>query len=438
MNKARIEYISTKALAPAASLSEALLRGQAPDGGLYLPTDIPKLEPDEIQSLAALDFPDLCAELTKKWLVPEFDDTFCKNLAKSVFNFPLPISKLTNNRHVLELFHGPTQSFKDFGARFLAHTLDHILTLKNEEAVIVTATSGDTGSAVAAAFEGCKRIKVFVLYPNGKISEIQRKQIALKRAGVFPICVNGTFDDCQALVKKVLADESFRDIQLSSANSINVGRLIPQSFYYAYLALKLQPEEGKVVCSVPSGNFGNLTAGFLAKSQGFPLHFIAATNCNDAVYQYFLSGKLEPKKSVHTYSSAMDVGVPSNFERIRALLQDNFELFKQELFVTTTDDETTLKIINEVWNEYRYLLDPHGAVAWDGLTEWLKVKNDVAGPLVSLATADPAKFPDIVTKACGEIPQIPEALAKQVACEVSEKSIENNYQEFVAYLKECL
>ncbi|MFH1829300.1 MAG: threonine synthase [Pseudomonadota bacterium] len=432
MNK--IRFCSTNKNAPDASFSEAALIGQPKDQGLYFPTTLPQLEMSELEEFADRPFSELAFYLTGLWIGGELPESVWMPFAERAFNFPVKLREIDDARFVLELFHGPTLSFKDVGARFLAGFLDAVLNSQGKTATILTATSGDTGSAVADAFAGHKTMRTVVLYPKGQISLIQEHQIALAREGVRPIAVNGTFDDCQALVKGAMADPELAKINPTSANSINVGRLIPQSFLFVYAALAMSRDGSPIVVSVPCGNFGNLTAGLIAKFQGAPIEFISATNVNDVVSRYFKTGHYEPRKSVRTLSSAMDVGNPSNLARIRHLFNDDVNEMRKTIFPVAVSDEVTLATIREVHARTGYLLDPHGAVAWEGASQWRRSVKGHVGPVISLETAHPAKFPDAAERATGLRPEIPDMLSKQLAQPMASEGLENDPKAFKEYL----
>lgn len=417
------------------SFSDAIFSGQASDGGLYFPISLPKLDQKDLVDLKKLTFAELSFFLTTAWLGGEFGEEVCKDISSVAHNFPLPLSEIRKNRFVLELFHGPTQSFKDVGARFLAQCMKYVLEKKSEELIIVTATSGDTGSAVADAFAGMDGVKTFVLFPDGQISDVQRQQICMKRKGVVPIALQGSFDDCQGLAKQAMADKTLEHLNLSSANSINVGRLVPQTFYYVYLAVQLAKENEELLCSVPSGNFGNVTAGLMARHMSFPLRFIAATNVNDVVPRYFQTETFAAKPSVQTYSNAMDVGNPSNLERIQFMFEKNVQRMRDELFTTTTSDARTLEAMKEVYTQDNYLLDPHGAVAWDGVDQYYKAHADKNHVSVSLATAHPAKFERAVKDALGFSPKLPPVMEEQMKQPSAALSLENSYEAFTHLLR---
>lgn len=375
-------------------LKTALLTGLAPDGGLYLPLSIPAVQGAAQQTAT---FPELAAYLALAWFGDDVAHEILHDIVHEAYDFPVPIVHI-GDRFVCELFHGPSLSFKDFAAQFFMRLLDHLLMRDDEHALILTATSGDTGSAVAAACHGRARLRAVILYPKGHISPTQEQQITTWGGNVTAVAVHGTFDDCQRLVKSALAARVIPNVHLTSANSINIGRLLPQTFYYWWIALQ-RPHATLVV---PSGNFGNLNAGVLAKRMGAPItHFIAATNANDAVPRYLTDGIYDPHPTQHTLSNAMDVGAPSNVERLRYLFHDDIATMRSEISGATVSDAQTQHTITNVYQQHGYLLDPHTAVAWHASTP----------EQVILSTAHPSKFSEVLTPLVGITPPIPPQLA---------------------------
>lgn len=408
---------------------EAILKGAAPDCGLFLPEKTPKVSLDEYDDLRALNFSDLAVNLLWRWFRDDWKGQGFASTVSGVFNFPLEYVKL-GDVWIAELFHGPSLSFKDFGARFLASSLDIALEEEKRDAILVTATSGDTGGAVAKAFAESKRVSAFVLYPAGKISRLQEKQITTAGGRVRALAVEGDFDDCQKLVKTALADDKLKSLCLTSANSINVGRLIPQTLYYIHAYLKTSSKCEDAVFSVPCGNFGNLTAGLLARNMGFPFRFVAACNENKTVPEYFATGKLRPHETRHTLSNAMDVGNPSNFPRVMALFGGDRNELLRIVSCTSSTDKQTLDAIRTVAEKYDYVLDPHGAVAWLGLVEQMKKgewKNTVK---IVIETAHPSKFPETIARATGQEAIVPETLADDMNKEGRSTPLQNRYEEF--------
>lgn len=398
---------STAGRAPAVTFSEALLSGLAPDGGLYLPDTIPTLSPEDLRACQGLSFQELAGRLARQWLADEFEASVIDRLVSDALNFPIPVVRLDHGLHLVELFHGPTLAFKDFGARFLARFLGHILESRHQQATILVATSGDTGSAVARGFAGVPVVRTVVLYPAGKVSPFQEAQIATVGGNVTAVRVPGTFDDCQRLVKAAFLDPSLERLRLSSANSINIGRLLPQSFYYVFASLALAAEPGApVACAVPSGNLGNLTAGILAARLGAPISaFVAATNANDVLPEYLDTGVYRSRPSILTLSNAMDVGDPNNFVRLSRLCGDVTGMRAMVSGERVTDAQTRQEIQN-TYTRCGYVLDPHGAVACAAARRW-GASRDPRPPLVALATAHPAKFADTIAAVIGVEPVLP-------------------------------
>lgn len=400
-------YTSTRGGGVAVSFEEALLKGLAPDGGLYVPDRVPAIEPGLLQKSGG--FAGMAARVLPRWLGGEVPEESLIALAEDAFDFDVPVVPLEggewNGVYVLELFHGPTLSFKDFGARTMARLMSHFLRGRNERLTILVATSGDTGSAVADGFAGQENIDVVLLYPGGQVSPVQERQLIAERPGVQAFAVQGTFDDCQRMVKEAFLDPELTGVRLSSANSINIGRLIPQSLYYLWAAAGFD----EVVFSVPSGNLGDLTGGVLAWLGGLPVRrFVAAHNRND-FFPRFLAGEGDQyRDSVRTLSNAMDVGVPSNFERLRALVSED-EMRRQIRGAIITDPET-LATMRKVYDETGYVADPHTAVGLEAARRY-RAEARESLPVIVLSTAHPAKFPETVREALGHEPAAPARLA---------------------------
>lgn len=405
-----MKLYSTKNPTKFVSLKEAVFKGLPEDNGLYMPENIPHLSADFIKNLKDHSFQSIAFEVAKTLIGESIPENDLKSIVESAIDFPAPVVRLDDDTHILELFHGPSLAFKDFGARFMAQLMSYFNQGDNKELVILVATSGDTGGAVAAGFYKTLGIKVVILYPSGKVSMLQEKQLTTLGENVTALEVEGTFDDCQALVKKAfLDDELTSKIRLSSANSINIARLIPQSFYYFEAYKQLNTKGKPVVFSVPSGNFGNLTAGLFAKKMGLPVHqFIAATNANDVVPQYLASGEYKPVPSVRTLSNAMDVGNPSNFARMLDVYGSTWNNMINDIKGYSYNDEETKEGVKEVFSKYNYIIDPHGAVGYLALKEYQKT-NDVVG--VVLETAHPTKFLDDMESILNQKIPIPERLA---------------------------
>lgn len=406
-----MQFHSTKNNNLKASLQEAIFRSLPPDNGLYMPDHIPSLPESFFDRIHEMAFNDIAIEVTHALLGDDLTRKEVEDIVNRAFNFTAPILKIDAEVNVLELFHGPSMAFKDFGARFMASLMSHFLLKSNKTIEILVATSGDTGGAVAQGFYKVPGINVTILYPSGKVSDIQEKQLTTLGENVRAVEIEGTFDDCQNLVKQAFLDAELNEkFNLSSANSINISRLIPQSFYYFFAYAQLVKENKPVVFSVPSGNFGNLSAGLLAWKMGLPVKkFIASTNLNNAVPQFLGTGVYSPKESVATISNAMDVGNPSNFVRMSRLLDDDMQLIGRMVKGYFFDDDRTRGAMLDVYRKTGYVLCPHTAVAYLGLKQYL---SEEPGPVsgVVLSTAHPAKFLDLVEDTLGEKIHIPENL----------------------------
>lgn len=393
-----MKFYSTNNKNHKVDLREAVIQGLAPDSGLYMPESISQLSPAFIKSLPTLTFNEIGFVVAQALVGDDVPDQELKKIVDHTLQFDAPLVEVQPDVFALELFHGPTLAFKDFGASFLAGLLGYFAKEQSKEITILVATSGDTGSAVANAFVNVAGTRVVVLYPSGKVSEAQEKQFTTLGGNITALEVNGTFDDCQRLVKQAFLDAELKqNLFLTSANSINIARLIPQSFYYfrAYAQLK---SSKPVVFAVPSGNFGNLTAGLLAKRMGLPIEkFVAATNINDVVPDYLVNGKFTPRPSVQTISNAMDVGNPSNFARMLDLFNHDFECLSEEIAGYSYSDAETRTIMKQVYEKQGYILDPHGAVGYLGLTKFMNNNPGYTG--VFLETAHPAKFANVVEDA---------------------------------------
>lgn len=403
---------STKNTSQFVSLQEAVFKGLPPDNGLYMPENIPALPSAFIKNLKDFSFQEIGFEICSHLFQGEIPDDDLREIIEKSINFSAPVVCLDEVTYVLELFHGPSLAFKDFGARFMAQLMSYFNRGNEQELVILVATSGDTGGAVAAGFYQTPGIQVVILYPSGKVSHLQEKQLTTLGENVTAIEVDGNFDDCQAMVKQAFLDKSLTNsIRLSSANSINIARLIPQSFYY-FEAYKQLPDDGKpTVFVIPSGNFGNLTAGLFAKKMGLPAHqFVAATNANDVVPTYLASGNYIPRASVPTLSNAMDVGNPSNFARMLDLYGSTWNNLKMDIQGFSFNDRQTEAEMKRVYKDYGYTIDPHGAV---GTLAWLSFqKENKSTKGVILETAHPAKFLPDVERMLGKKIYVPERLAQ--------------------------
>lgn len=410
------------------SLKEAVLQGLAPDGGLYMPEDIPHLSEAFFNGIESKTLPEIGFEIISQFTDESIPESTLREIAEEVLNFNIPVVKVKENIYSLELFHGPTMAFKDIGARFMARLMSHFS--QHTPLNVIVATSGDTGSAVAAGFFDVPGINVYILYPKGKVSPMQEKQLTTWGKNITALEINGSFDDCQTLAKQLLSDEELKKrITLTSANSINIGRLIPQSIYYFWAYARLKHLDKDIVFAIPSGNFGNLTAGIIAKKMGLPVKkFIAATNANDVIPEYLQTGVYQPRPSKTTISNAMDVGSPSNYERMKDLFNHHVHEFRECLNAYSFTDFETSEALKSVYETQHYLLDPHGAVAWLGLTKYLKEENtETVG--VILETAHPAKFLEVVEDILKEKIELPEKLSAFNGKEKRSIVCNNNYEE---------
>ena len=406
-----MNYYSTNKQAPDATLEEAVVKGLAADKGLYMPYEIKSLPASFYEAIETLSFQEIAYRVADAFFGEDVPADVLRTIVYETLSFDVPVVPVTESIYALELFHGPTLAFKDVGGRFMARLLGYFIRKSGENQVnVLVATSGDTGSAVANGFLGVEGIHVYVLYPKGKVSEIQEKQFTTLGHNIIAIEVDGTFDDCQALVKSAFMDEELNaQMKLTSANSINVARFLPQSFYYfyAYAQLKKMGKADQLVVCVPSGNFGNITAELFAKRMGLPLsRFIAANNRNDIFYQYLKTGNYHPRPSVATIANAMDVGAPRNFARILDLYGNSHAAISSEISGATYTDEQIRQSVKEVYDETGYLLDPHGACGYRALAEQLR--EGETG--VFLETAHPAKFLQTVESIIGDKVAIPEKL----------------------------
>jgi threonine synthase len=390
-----MDYFSTNRKSSPASFREAVLNGQPLDGGLFFPSSIPGLSPDLKANLNDRSNPDIAFAVIKPYVDDSIPDEKLQEICIETVDFDFPLIELSDRISALELFHGPTLAFKDVGARFMSRCLRHFSAERNEKTMVVVATSGDTGGAVAAGFHGIEGVDVVILYPSGKVSPVQELQLTTLGGNVTALEVDGTFDECQALAKKALGDADLRErAHLTSANSINVARWLPQQFYY-FFAVKQWDSNASVV-SVPSGNFGNLAAGLLAQASGLPIgKFIAACNANDVVPEFMRTGDYVSKPSVATLSNAMDVGDPSNFVRILEIFSNDIARLQQTVEAVSISDETTAATMRQVHGQTGYVLDPHGAVAYRALADHLEARPGERG--IFLETAHPVKFDSVET-----------------------------------------
>ncbi|HWT87237.1 MAG TPA: threonine synthase [Candidatus Angelobacter sp.] len=430
-----MRYRSTAQRAPLTSLRGAVLRGMAPDGGLYMPAEIARRSPEELEEFRSLPFTEVCFRVVKPFATPDVPEEVLWQIVSEAINFPVKLVSLSPGLHVLELFHGPTLAFKDFGARFMARLMGYFVRGESRTLTVLVATSGDTGSAVAHGFLGVAGIRVVILYPSKRISEAQEKQFTTLGENITALEISGTFDDCQRLVKEAFADEALnKRVFLTSANSINVGRLLPQMFYHVAAYRQLPVASVPLIVSVPSGNFGNLTAGLFAKRIGLPVaKFIASTNANDVVPEYLRSGKFNPRPAQATYSNAMDVGNPNNFPRLLDLCRGRLEYVRKEIWGHGATDAETLAEMKSIWERYRYIADPHTAV---GILGWEAYKREHTEPSqgLVLATAHAAKFAEVVEKAIGTAPPLPDRLAAYLKRPKLSLPMSSSYDDFKQFL----
>jgi threonine synthase len=432
-----VQYYSTKRQVPPVSLGQAVLKGLPDDNGLFMPEKLPQLSVEFIEKLPQMSFEESAIGFAQTLLQEDLPADVLRNMVQKTLGFDAPVVWLAPHTGILELFHGPTLAFKDFGARFMAQAMSYFLPKGDKPLHILVATSGDTGSAVAHGFLGIPNITVAVLYPKGKVSNFQERQFTTLGQNITAIEIDGTFDDCQALVKQAFLDaELNQHFRLSSANSINIARLIPQAFYYVYAYAQAIGQHGikPVYFVVPSGNFGNLTAGVLTQQMGLPIAgLIAATNANDIVPRYLQSGEYVPRPSIATISNAMDVGNPSNFARLAAIFP-SWEEMKKHLYGYAFSDEQTAEAMREVKQKYNYTLDPHGAIGYLAWEQFRKehAPEDAVG--IVLETAHPAKFGEVVEKVLGEAPAIPERLRHIMDIPKQSVPLPKDYAAFKAFL----
>lgn len=448
-----ILYYSTNLKAPKVTFGEALLKGLAPDGGLYMPENIPPISKEEIAEFSNMEYHEIAFQVLSKFLGDSIPSEKLAQMTHDAYDFDVPLEKVYGEKYIMRLDQGPTASFKDFAARMMGQLMQYFLEKKNKNLLILTATSGDTGSAMANAFYGLHNINVCVLFPETEVTERQRKQMTTLHDNVQILALDGKFDDCQALVKDAFNDRELDYLNLSSSNSINIGRLLPQSVYYfwAYSRLCKPGKTEDIVFSVPSGNFGDLMGGLLAKKMGLPVKkFVVATNANDEVPVYFASGNYKtivPSKAC--ISSAMNVGHPSNMARIVALYggqmnpqgeiieSPSLENLKSDMYAISVDDTTTRETIKRIYERHHVLLEPHGAVGWEGLRQFMNSEEELKEEqvCVSLETAHPAKFPEEIQHALNIDPELPPSLSNLDAKDEQFDKIDLGYPVFKEYLK---
>lgn len=430
-----MKYYSTNNKSSKVSLREAVVQGLAPDNGLYMPEEIPPLPKHFFDTLSEKSFKEIAFEVASNIIGDDLPEKELQRIIDHTIQFDAPVIEIEKDIYALELFHGPTLAFKDFGARFMSQLLAYFASQQQNKITILVATSGDTGSAVANGFLGVAGTQVIVLYPSGKVSEVQEKQFTTLGQNITALEVDGTFDDCQNFVKQAFLDADLKNkFFLTSANSINIARLIPQSFYYFYAYAQLKHKNKNVVFSVPSGNFGNLTGGLFAKRMGLPIkQFIASTNVNDIVPEYLKTKLFNPRASQHTISNAMDVGNPSNFARLIDLYDNNYGKLAQEIVGYSFSDVETQKAMQDVFASKNYILDPHGAIGYLGLKKYL-TNNAEPATGVFLETAHPGKFNEVVEQALNRKIEIPKALQKFLLGEKKSVAIGSKYSDFKTYL----
>lgn len=448
-----ILFYSTNLKAPRVTFREALLKGIAPDRGLYMPEEIPKIPPEEIRDYSTMPYYEIAFSVSRKFLRGQIPDDALLQLVKDAYNYPVPLENGYDKKYVMRLDQGPTASFKDFAARMMGRLMQHYLNQENRNLLILTATSGDTGSAIANAFYGLDNIRVVVLFPEKEVTARQRKQMTTLGRNVRIIALDAKFDDCQTLVKQAFADPELDRLNLSSANSINIGRLLPQTIYYFYAFAKLRSgdKDDTAVFSVPSGNFGDMMGGLMAMRMGLPVkRFVIATNENDEFPKFMATGTYEKiVPSRNCISSAMNVGHPSNLSRVVALYdgmmdeqggihkKPDFSWMRHDMYSISITDAETETTIQDAYRKYNLLLEPHGAVGWAGLQRYLKENKADAKPdvlCISLETAHPAKFPEKIRELLSFDPTLPPSLAGIEEKEESYDHLNNDYEDFKKYL----
>lgn len=427
-------YYSLNKKSASVSFREATIKGQAPDKGLFFPETIPQVDKDLIEEVEKLSNEEIAFRVIKPYVANEIQDKELFRIVSETVNFPIPLVKVSDNIFSLELFHGPTLAFKDVGARFMSRCLGYFLKDEKKKVTVLVATSGDTGGAVASGFYDVPGVEVVILYPSGKVSPVQEKQLTTFGKNIRALEIEGTFDDCQQMVKAAFADEEIsRQLFLTSANSINVARWLPQQFYYFFAYRQWKQKNKPPVICVPSGNFGNICAGILAWQSGLPVsHFIAACNINDVIPRYLQTSEFKPQTAKPTLSNAMDVGNPSNFVRIVEIFNNDFPELKTHLSSCSITDEETLATIKEVFEKYNYTLDPHGAVGFLSLKRYLNEHPGQKG--IFLETAHPVKFTGAVQSATGKEVEIPESVLGIMHSKKESVLMKPDYLAFKEYL----
>jgi threonine synthase len=434
-----MKFYSTNNTSHQVSFKEAVFNSMPQDKGLYMPVSIPRLDDKFLNNLDSYTLPEIAFHVAKNILGDDIPEKDLKAIITDAINFYAPVIGLEESVYVLELWHGPSLAFKDFGARFMSRVMSYFLEEGEKQLGVLVATSGDTGGAVALGFLGVPNTRVTILYPKGKVSGIQELQLTTNGRNIRAIEVDGTFDDCQALVKQAFTDpELNKKFRLTSANSINIARLIPQTFYYfnAYAQLLKQGKD-KVVFSVPSGNFGNIGAGILAWKMGLPVEqFIAATNANDTVPEFLKTGVYQAKPSVQTISNAMDVGNPSNWVRIADMFKEDSEELKSIITGFSYTDEETTEAIEKIYRDYNYIACPHTAIAWQALKDWQQDQPTGKATGVFLSTAHPCKFPDVLPNHIAKAIEIPGEVRQLEGKSKQATSLGTDFEGFKRYLLE--
>lgn len=429
-----MKYYSLNKQSPVVSFKEATINGQAPDKGLYFPEQIPVIDAAVANNLQAYNNEEIAYRVIQPYVGDAIPEADLRRIVQETINFPIPLVQVNDRMWSLELFHGPTLAFKDVGARFMSRCLGYFARERQEKVTVLVATSGDTGGAVAHGFYDVPGVEVVILYPSGKVSSVQEKQLTTLGKNIHALEVTGTFDDCQQLVKQAFADETItRHMFLTSANSINVARWLPQQFYYFFACKQWPDQQHPPVISVPSGNFGNICAGLLAHISGLPVqHFIAACNANDVVPAYLDSGDYQPKKAIATLSNAMDVGNPSNFVRILELFHHKLGDLRNVLSSCSISDAETKQTIKDVYSTWQYLPDPHGAVGYLALQRYLQQHEGLKG--IFLETAHPVKFYDAVEPVIQQPVPIPDGVKEVIGKQKQALKINTEYASLKDYL----
>jgi threonine synthase len=429
-----MNYYSLNRQSPAVDFKKGAIQGQAPDKGLYFPEHIPVFDSSFFYNIEKMTNEEIAFQVIQPYVSDSIPEKVLKQIVSETINFPIPLVKLNENIFSLELFHGPTLAFKDIGARFMSRCLGYFAKERDQKLIVLVATSGDTGGAVANGFYNVEGVEVVILYPSGKVSSVQEKQLTTPGKNIHALEANGNFDDCQQLVKQAFADKEInQQIFLTSANSINIARWLPQQFYYLFAWKQWPDKKHPPVISVPSGNFGNLCAAMLAHASGLPVqHFIAACNANDAVPEFLQTGNYQPKKTVATISNAMDVGNPNNFSRILEIFEEDISELKRMLSAYSITDDETRGAIKRIYKQYNYLLDTHGAVGYLSLERYIENNPESKGYFVG--TAHPVKFYDVVEPVIEEKIPLPSSVAAIMEKEKFSTKMDVSY----SFLKEFL